>query len=126
MHLSWKLLIGIFAILIVLVVIYKMVSKLRSREGFEDAAAKITVTYFFLPECPYCKEFKPEWDKFKEAASKDASLKVVEVDASTNPAAASAKDVKGFPTVLITEDGGKDKEYAGPRTAADLMKAAKA
>lgn len=89
------------------------------RENFADGTGT-TVTYYYLPTCPWCQKFTPEWNKFKEAA-KANHTQVVEVDASKDPAKAKANGVSAFPTLIITQNG-QDTVYAGERSADALMK----
>jgi thiol-disulfide isomerase/thioredoxin len=112
---------GLLGVLLLLVALYYFMRS-RTREGFESGAV---VTYFFLPECPWCKAFKPEWDKFVELAKKEG-IQTVAVDASdeANREEVSRKGVKGFPTVIVSKD--KDHEFTGERTAAELLKFVKA
>lgn len=109
---------GLVAVLLLLVALYFFMKRGRM-EGF---STETVVTYFFMPNCPWCQKFKPEWDKFKAEA--DASgIKTEEIDATDdkNAKLVSDKGVTGFPTVIVTV-AGKDNEYNGERTAADLMK----
>lgn len=113
---SVPVILGLVGVLALLVIMYFLIRRSK-KEGFENA---VTVTYFFLPECPWCKKFKPEWDKFVTAA-KSKSIKTVEVDASDpkHEKTVAEKGLKGFPTVIVTK--GKDHEYTGDRTAEKLM-----
>lgn len=113
---SVKLFIALVVALLVLVLVYRWVRKGR-KEGFENA---VTVTYFYLPECPYCKDFETEWAKFEQAAKADGitTVKVDGTDASKKDLVAKHK-VTHYPTVIVTKDG-KNTPYEGARTATDL------
>jgi glutaredoxin len=110
---------GLVVALLLFVALYFFLRRREGREGFES---QTTVTYYYLPECPWCKKFKPEWDKFSELAKK-LGIDVSEVDASdaTHAEATAKKGIRGFPTVIVSK-GGQDEEYGGDRTADDLMK----
>ena len=110
---------GLLAVLLLLVALYYFLRK-GGKEGFEGAAT--IVTYYYLPECPWCKQFKPKWDAFVALAKKEG-IQTAEVDASDskNQDVVGKKGIKGFPTVLVTKDG-KDHEFTGDREAAELMK----
>lgn len=118
---SVKIFVALVVALLVLVLVYRYVSKQR-KEKFENSTR---VTYFYLPECPYCKDFDPEWKKFEEAA-KTANLSTVKVDGSDpkNHGLVAEKKVSGFPTIHVTKDG-KDFAYDGERTATALLAFAK-
>lgn len=117
---SKQMLLTVLAIALIaaLVFVYFRTSR---KEGFEGGA---TVTYFYLPQCPWCQKFEPEWNRFEEDARKEVGIQTAKVNGEEDHAAASAKGVKGYPTVIITKNG-KDTEYKGERTAAALMAAVK-
>lgn len=83
----------------------------RAREGF--AAKQVTVTYYFLPTCPHCVAFKPQWEAYKKIAG--SHVKIVEVDGSKPGSDAAAHGVKAYPTVMVGE-----RQYDGERTASAL------
>ena len=86
-------------------------------EGFESAP---TFTMYYADWCPHCKTLKPvfkEWSKKGSTTigGKTVFLEMVEVD--TNPEKVKGKPVKGYPTILL-EQNGKFTEFDGDRTAA--------
>lgn len=107
----------LLAILLLLVGLYVLVSKGR-REFF---GTPTKVTFYFMPGCPWCEKFEPEWEKFVGDAKK-AGLETAKVDGSDpkNRAEVEKKGIKGFPTIIVTKDG-KDAEYDGERTAKNLL-----
>lgn len=117
---SLKTAAGLVLVLVVLVMLYKRFAK---KEGFSNA---VTVTYFFLPNCPHCKDFRPEWDKYVTQAKKEG-VQTREVDGSDpkNATTVSQKGIKGYPTVLVTKDG-KDVEFDKERTSDALAQFVKA
>ncbi len=96
-------------------------------EGFAAAADKkpskaapkqpvIEMVYVFSPNCRYCTEFDPVWNKFT-AQIKQSGLPSVTTMKSTD----SAKyDVQSFPTVLLYRDGKKKATFEGQRTPEKL------
>lgn len=120
---SVKIVAALVVALLVLLFVYRVVLRKNGKEGFANDAT--TVTYFFLPQCPYCKDFQEEWKKFQEAA-KPAGIATVEVDGSSpkNQKLVAEKKVSGYPTILVTKNG-KDIAYEGDRTAVELLKFAK-
>ncbi len=106
-------------LLAALVALYMFMKK---REGFES---QVVVKYYFLPECGWCKKFKPEWDTFVKNLEADkkvkpslAIVKTEAIDGSKNKV-----PVQGFPTVHLVGKDGKVEEYKGERTATALMEA---
>lgn len=108
---------SLLTVLLLLVALYYFIRK-ANKEGFTSNAK---VTYFFMPECPWCKAFMPEWEKFVTLAKKEGYT-TQEIDATdpANQKTVQDKAVKGFPTVIVSK--GKDVEYSGERTADDLNK----
>jgi thiol-disulfide isomerase/thioredoxin len=102
--------------LIALGVVYMF---LKRKENFEDQSK---VIFFYMNGCGWCEKFKPEWEKFKQMAGKQVITEEIEASKMTPE---QQKKVRGFPTILIVK-GGKEIEYDGDRTAADLMVKVKA
>lgn len=106
---------SLVTVLLLLVALYYFIRK-SNKEGF---TSNVKVTYYFMPECPWCKAFMSEWQKFVALAKKEGYT-TMEVDATdpANQKAVQEKGIKGFPSVIVTK--GKDVEYSGERTAEDL------
>lgn len=97
-------------LLIGLLLAYVFMYKIERFQG-----SKLVVKYYYLPQCRYCKEFMPEWEKFSSTVGDLASVE--KIDGSTGKA---PDYVKGFPYVEFIFDG-KAEEYTGDRTASALM-----
>ena len=117
-----KWVIALTLVILAAVAVWVFVIRPKMREGFEDP---VTVTYYFLEGCPWCKKFAPEWEAFKALATKDkVAVMTADVDAEKEPEKVP-KDIKGFPTITITGKDGKAITYDGERTADALMMAVK-
>jgi len=117
-----KWVITLTLVILAVVAVWVFVVRPRMREGFESP---VTVTYYFLEGCPWCKKFAPEWEAFKAQATKDKiAVMTADVDAEKEPEKVP-KDIKGFPTITITGSDGKAVTYDGERTADALMVAVK-
>ena len=68
---------------------------------------------FHSKSCGWCKKMMPEWKKFKKHHSND--LKITEVEASENPELINNLNIKGFPTIILFENG-NEKRHNGDRT----------
>lgn len=95
---------------------------MKRREGFEG---QVTVRYYFLEECGWCKRFNPEWETFVKNLADDAKLndklsavKTEKIDGST-----PGVPVQAFPTIHLVGKDGKVEEYKGERTATAIMDA---
>lgn len=108
---------GVTASIVVVFVLYALFFAPRA----EAFAGEVTVTYYFLEQCPWCKKFAPEWEAFKRAAAEEKlAVKTAEVNAEKESDKVP-KDVKGFPTVHIAKADGKVVGYEGDRTSAALL-----
>lgn len=115
MRKSTRVVLSLFAVLLLLLGIYLLVKG----KPYEAFAEQPLVTFYYLPGCGWCEKFKPEWEKCKKmAASKNIATR--EVNAAENEEEVSSKGINGFPTILISVDG-KEKEYQGERTAEAIL-----
>ena len=81
---------------------------------------KITgeIMFYYTNWCGFCKQFKPEWEKFeKYAKSSLPHLKVSEIKCEgRNETVCNQKGVSGFPTIILYPHNGPQKVFNGPRT----------
>ena len=101
------LLLVLIGLLLAYVFVYKV-------ERFQGSEAKVVVKYYYLPQCKYCQEFMPEWDKFVSMVGNAAAVEKIDGSKAKVP-----EYVKGFPYIEFV--GTKTEEYTGDRTAAALM-----
>ncbi len=111
---------------LVAVALWYLVNLLFSgrREHFSDAkkaSAKKTVdvieiVYVFSPNCKYCTQFDPIWNKFT-AQVKQSGMPSVTTTKSTD---AGKYDVQAFPTVLLYKNGAKKATFTGQRSPENL------
>ncbi|KAI9107064.1 hypothetical protein K1719_022592 [Acacia pycnantha] len=95
--------------------------------NFSDTVNKhnFIVVEFYAPWCGHCKKLAPEYEKAASIlSSHDPPVVLAKVDANEekNRDLATQFDVKGFPTIKIMRNGGKDvQEYKGPREADGIV-----
>ncbi|PNY07374.1 protein disulfide-isomerase-like [Trifolium pratense] len=95
--------------------------------NFHDTISKhdFIVVEFYAPWCGHCKKLAPEYEKAASIlSSHETPIVLAKVDANEekNRDLASEYDVKGFPTIKILRNGGKNvQEYKGPREADGIV-----
>lgn len=78
-----------------------------------EVPPKVKVNYYYLETCPFCVQFKPEWDKFVSMTA--GKIETNMIDGKTQDR------YKSFPTIEIIEVGAEPREYTGDRTAVAMM-----
>jgi thiol-disulfide isomerase/thioredoxin len=111
------------SVLIVLLVALYLSQKRVMYEGFEGGAEK-SLVICKADWCGHCKKAAPEFQKLLGASPmtlKDGSKVTVKIlDADKNKAEISKYKVRGYPTILI-DNNGQTTEYPGERTASAVM-----
>ncbi|TKY74256.1 disulfide-isomerase protein [Spatholobus suberectus] len=95
--------------------------------NFHDTISKhnFIVVEFYAPWCGHCKKLAPEYEKAASIlSSHDPPVVLAKIDANDekNRDLASEYDVRGYPTIKILRNGGKNvQEYKGPREAEGIV-----
>ncbi|KAM7507757.1 hypothetical protein LguiA_018210 [Lonicera macranthoides] len=86
---------------------------------------KFIVVEFYAPWCGHCKKLAPEYEKAASIlSSHDPPIILAKVDASDekNKVLGKEFEIKGFPTIKIFRNGGKNiQEYKGTRDADGIV-----
>ncbi len=77
---------------------------------------------FYAPWCGHCRKMEPTYERVAELLH--GEVNVARVDVPANRELGTRFDVKGFPTIKFLSKG-KVYDYAGRRTAEDLVEFAK-
>ena len=124
---NWKLaLLGVvvFVTLIVVVMYYKKISTALV-QGFQNISGKNEFIMYYAEWCPHCKTVMPDFDNFSKDGSitvNGKSVNVKKYEASKDADKIQGKNIKGFPTFMLSTAEGNDIEYKGPRTSDDYLK----
>jgi protein disulfide-isomerase-like protein len=117
----------IVAILLIVYFIYVNYLKEGFEVGSEDLDEQVKegkkVVLFYADWCGHCKKIKPVWEKAAEKVNKeDKRMIMVNCgdDKKGDSDMMSKYNIKGYPTIMIFEDG-EHKEYNGERTLEDLL-----
>jgi thiol-disulfide isomerase/thioredoxin len=99
----------------------------------KDIASGKKLVLFYAGWCGHCKDLKPTWDeisnKLNTGDKSTWKLWKVNVGGNDSPndateeqkALGSKYPIKGYPTILIFQDGKMVNEYEGPRTEEGFM-----
>lgn len=86
---------------------------------------KCSIVLFYAPWCPHCKAVKDTWEQLGE---QNLFFDVVALNCEKNATHLEKikRDlpelVKGFPTIIVYQNGEPIEQYKGDRTVADLTK----
>lgn len=101
-------------------------SKLTQQGGDKMEVSKPTLINYFADWCDFSKKFAPEWEEFKNNASKNfPDLQVTELNVCKDPKLskiAASAGVTGYPTLVLFNNGYTEKRVAGTMTADDVNK----
>lgn len=132
---------GLVAVLVVALAVFFLVRVLKDKaEGFSDSddkAGKATdeatdeveraeLVFLYMDGCTWCDKFRPVWDelvsKHGEHLESDMGVKLVSYERSDAAAEPLMTHVRGFPTILLVKDDGKDVvTFEDDRTVASLL-----
>lgn len=111
-----------FGLLLVLLAVFLYAFFKAKKEGFENATGNLM--YFYIPECPYCKQLAPELDKLQTMIDeKRAPIKLNRINGedAANKEVLEQYKISAYPA-LILEYGDKATPYSGERTADAVFK----
>ena len=85
----------------------------------------VKLVWFFADWCGHCTSMHAAWDKAAKAASK-LGFQMVKIECGNASNSEHGKlsgeyKIKGFPTILLLEDGVQVGEYQGQRTSDAFM-----
>ena len=110
--------------LVVAVIVYVSVVFVgrTSMDAFADLGEKMNVfTLYYMNGCPHCESILPEYKKFAASGQvnmngKKTKIRMLEQGDPNAAAEIEARNVKGFPTFVLSTADGKYLEYQGERS----------
>ena len=111
---------NILFLLLCAVVFYVVFNSQYYSEHF-NTTKTLTLTLYYAPWCPHCKPVKPVFEELSKIYTNNKDIKIIMVNGDENQEKLKEKNVKGYPTIMLTTSEGKDIEFKGERTAQKLQ-----
>jgi thioredoxin-like negative regulator of GroEL len=83
-------------------------------------AGKVIVHLYYADWCGHCVAFKPEWNKLT-GGFEHKDLVFAQTEADQLATMSNKPNIRGFPTILVTNKAGKTTQYTGERTKDALI-----
>ena len=71
--------------------------------------------------CGHCEKLMPHWDSASSENKSSVSMRKVEMSQNDGPDLVKEHNIKGFPSILLLQNGRKLKEYNGERNKKGLL-----
>lgn len=76
------------------------------------------ITLYYADWCPHCKDIQPEWDELeKRLKDNPVNGKKIKVQRYEEGSIPQGTEIKGFPTVKVTDENGNEYECNCERKA---------
>jgi len=105
---NWKVIVGSTVILAIIILVIVFTTKSKDHEMFTDNDDSPAMVMFHVPWCGYCKKTMPVWKELQSAGvlnSKDATVKVLDINCEEDKEMAKKHGVDGFPTIKYFPTG---------------------
>jgi thiol-disulfide isomerase/thioredoxin len=122
MKFSWKVILLVLAIFLLLVALVYTVN--RKKESFQNPTVP-TFTMYYADWCGHCKTAKPEFEALVAKSPMDVNgvkCNIRMVSPEKQPELAKGRSIKGFPTFMMETPDGKAVEYKGSRSTDGYLK----
>ncbi|XP_072175768.1 thioredoxin domain-containing protein 5-like [Diadema setosum] len=86
----------------------------------EAIASGTTFVKFYAPWCPHCQKLVPTWDELAEKFDKVQGVSIAKVDCTEEKELCTKHDIRGYPTLLLFQDGNFVEKHSGARTISGL------
>ncbi len=107
-------------IIVILLLTYCMCANKQSTSYFSHPSQDTQLYYFYMPTCPHCIRFSPEWDRVEEYSTFKSNVSTSRVDVNKSPVLANKFNVRTVPAVVKTT-GAASTVYTGNMTASDII-----
>lgn len=114
----------VLGLIIIGTIMYFLYGEGKCFESFTD---KPSLIYYYMENCPHCRDFNSEWDKIvvhKDIKDKINTVKI-DIEDQKNKEEVDKYKISGAPTILFVKNGNK-VEYENERKVDDIVKFVKA
>ena len=94
--------------------LYMNMDKFTSKPLLDNSQKQLVL--FYSPDCGYCKQVLPVWNKFELDFNGKKGIEVSKINGHSYPDLCKQYRISGFPTILYIKNGNIMSEYKGNRT----------
>lgn len=94
--------------------LYNNIDKFTNTRFLDNSRKQLIL--FYSPDCGYCKQVLPVWNKFELDFNGKKHTQVTKINGYAYPDLCKQYNIEGFPTILFIKDGNIMGKYSGDRT----------
>jgi thiol-disulfide isomerase/thioredoxin len=91
---------------------------LYKKEGMSNGKEFVLV---HMNGCGHCKTLMPEWDAANAENNTGVTMRKVEMNEDDGPELCKKHNIKGFPTMMVLDNGNKVADYDGERNKNGIL-----
>lgn len=92
--------------------------KQHIHEGLENGRELVLV---HMDGCPHCVSLMPKWDAASKKNNTGIPMRSVEHTEDDGPELTKRHNISGFPTIMLLNNGKKEKDYNGERSQEGIL-----
>ena len=124
---NWKLIVVGLAVLASILIVAMYYKKIANTlvQGFQNITPRNEFIMYYAEWCPHCKTAMPDFDQFAGNGTivvNGVNVSVLKYESTKDADKLKGKNVKGFPTFVLSTADGKEHEYKGPRESTEYLK----
>ncbi len=112
---------NLFLSFILFMVIFSSLYKVSLNLNIEGLSNNRELVFVHMNGCGHCEKLMPHWDAAKSENKSSISMRKVEMSEKDGPKLVKEHNIKGFPTIILLDNGKKVKEYDGQRNKKGLL-----
>ena len=112
-------LLSLLIITVLCMMLYKNVDKFTNTRILDSSKKQLIL--FYSPDCGYCKNFLPVFNKFELDFNGKKHVQITKINGYSYPDLCKQYKIEGFPTILYIKDGNIVSKFSGDRTYNSLV-----